>query len=233
LDSRAGLVAQSDVVLSICPPHAAESVAAAMADSGFAGIYMDANPISPQRNRDIATRLAANGARVVDGGIIGPAEAGPGALRLYLSGEAAAMAVVVRLFVGADLTVTSVSGGVGAASALKLAYSLSQKAGRALAALSYALAERHTVAGELRAVAESMKNNPLSDPEYLAVAASRGWRWVAEMSEISDSLTAAGLPGRLPLEAGDVFARWAELKDSEQPDLSLVLKALSEQTTVS
>ena len=61
-----------EILLSICPPHAAVEVARAA--SGFAGIYVDANAIAPDTARAIA-RLQP---RLVDGGIVGPPPTGLG-----------------------------------------------------------------------------------------------------------------------------------------------------------
>lgn len=221
------VVAQSEIILAVCPPHAAEEVAASVADRGFAGTYVEGNPISPRRIRTIARILAANGAAVVDGCVIGPAEPGPSGMRLYLSGEPESTADVTRAFELSDLRVLPLEGGIGAASALKLSYALSQKIGRALAAVSYALAEQHAVRGALRVEAEALTGNPLDDPDYLRVVAPRGWRWAPEMAEISDALADAGLPDRLPLAAVDVFARWNDFKDHDNPDLPSILRSLS------
>src|SRR3954454_21128197 len=68
-----------EILLSICPPHAALDVA--QAASGFAGIYVAANPIPPAT----AGAVAALQPRLVDGGIVGPPPTGPGTTRLYLS----------------------------------------------------------------------------------------------------------------------------------------------------
>lgn len=64
------LVEQSDVVLSVCPPHAALDVARSAA--GFQGVYVDANAVSPATAREIAGVVEAGGATFVDGGIVGP-----------------------------------------------------------------------------------------------------------------------------------------------------------------
>src|SRR5438093_5370967 len=37
----------SDVIVSVCPPHAARDVAAAVAGARFSGVYVDANAVSP------------------------------------------------------------------------------------------------------------------------------------------------------------------------------------------
>src|SRR5215211_2097423 len=46
-----------EVIISICPPHAAEEIAVSVSDSGFRGLYLDANAISPQRTASIAQML--------------------------------------------------------------------------------------------------------------------------------------------------------------------------------
>src|ERR1700742_3307908 len=56
------LLARADVVVSICPPAAAEALAESVA--GFAGTFVDANAVSPMRK----ARLGAPfGERFVDG----------------------------------------------------------------------------------------------------------------------------------------------------------------------
>ena len=47
LDSVEDLCATTEGIISICPPHATEQVAREVADHGFAGLYLDANAISP------------------------------------------------------------------------------------------------------------------------------------------------------------------------------------------
>src|ERR1700679_1731987 len=59
---------QSEVILSICPPHAAMDVARSVA--GFQGVFVDANATSPETARTIETVIA--GGSFVDGGIVGP-----------------------------------------------------------------------------------------------------------------------------------------------------------------
>jgi 3-hydroxyisobutyrate dehydrogenase-like beta-hydroxyacid dehydrogenase len=61
----AGLCRSCEILLSVCPPHAALDVARAAA--GFTGLYVDANAISPETARTIGGIHA----RFVDGGIVG------------------------------------------------------------------------------------------------------------------------------------------------------------------
>jgi len=116
----AALVAQSDFILSICPPDAAVEVARSAAARRFAGVYIDANAVSPATARTIAAIIEGAGGRFVDGGIIGPPPAKRGKSRLYLSGREAAL--VAALFDASALEAIAMDGTVGAASALKMTY---------------------------------------------------------------------------------------------------------------
>ncbi|HEX9336116.1 MAG TPA: NAD(P)-binding domain-containing protein, partial [Pseudonocardiaceae bacterium] len=69
--SLAEMLAGSEMVFSICPPANAEQLANEIAEHGFHGLFVDANAINPTRMTRIADRVAAAGARVVDGAIIG------------------------------------------------------------------------------------------------------------------------------------------------------------------
>src|SRR5215467_12153702 len=97
---------QSEVILSICPPHAALDVA--VAAQGFRGLYVDANAVSPATARKIASVVSDGGATYVDGGIIGPPPRERGSTRLYLSGPQAAAAA--RLFDGTALDARPIAG---------------------------------------------------------------------------------------------------------------------------
>ena len=51
------LVSICPTLVSVCPPDAAEEVAADVASAGFDGIYVDANALAPQTARRIGERL--------------------------------------------------------------------------------------------------------------------------------------------------------------------------------
>ena len=59
----AGLAAQADVIVSVCPPHAALEVAPA-GGAGFGGVYADANAISPATAREVARIVEGGGAQL-------------------------------------------------------------------------------------------------------------------------------------------------------------------------
>jgi 3-hydroxyisobutyrate dehydrogenase-like beta-hydroxyacid dehydrogenase len=179
------LVAEADVILSICPPHAALDVARACA--GFRGIYVDANAISPARAREVAALQP----RYVDGGIVG----GPDAPALYLSGGEAA--VVARLFPSLETHV------VPDASAVKMVFAAWTKGTAALLLAIRETAVHYGVEEEWRAAAQL--DDRLARAE--ASAREKGWRWAGEMEEIADTFAAAGQPEGFHRAAAEVFRR--------------------------
>jgi 3-hydroxyisobutyrate dehydrogenase-like beta-hydroxyacid dehydrogenase len=219
------LAAETGIILSVCPPHAALPTARAVAAAGFPGIYVDANAISPGTARDVRTIIEAAGGRYVDGGIIGspPAPArpghrtGPGGTRLYLAAgpagreEAVPAAEVAVLFEGTALNpVILRNGNLTAASALKMAYAAWTKGSGALILAVRALARAEGVEDSL--VAEWALSQPGLEGRSRGAAesaAAKGWRWAGEMEEIAASMTADGLPGGFHQAAAEVFRRAA------------------------
>ena len=211
----AGLVREADVIVSVCPPHAALDVARQV--TGFGGVYVDANAVSPGTAREIARIVEAGGASYVDGGIIGTPPVAPGFIRLYLSGARAGE--VQRLFAGGDVDARVIGGGASvassaaatsavAASAVKMAYASWTKGSAALLLTARALARAEGVEEAL--LAEWGISQPgLAERSAGAAgsAAAKGWRWVAEMEEIAAAMAAAGLPGGFHRAAAEVYRR--------------------------
>ncbi|MBV9205224.1 MAG: NAD(P)-dependent oxidoreductase [Actinobacteria bacterium] len=200
-----GLVRRADVVVSVCPPHAALDLARQVAGSGFGGRYLDANAISPQTAREVAAIVAAAGASFVDGGIIGTPPVAPGFIRLYLSGTGAGEARA--LFAGTEVDARLVPS-PGTASAVKMAYAAWTKGTAALLLAARALARAEGV--EQTLLAEWAISQPgLADRSAGAAraAAGKGWRWIAEMEQIAATMAAAGLPDGFHRAAAEVYRR--------------------------
>ncbi|MFI2618502.1 DUF1932 domain-containing protein [Streptomyces sp. NPDC018584] len=227
-DSLDEALARSEIVLSICPPQAAEDVATTVADHAFSGVYVDANATNPQRMQRIAEEIRP-GTVVLDGAIFGPPPSSQRAARLYLAGEADAVDTMEPLFKDTALHVRRVSGGIGSASALKMAFASYQKAARTLAGVAHALADAHGVGDELTAEAQTMESNILSDPGYLPSVAARAWRWALEMEDIAETLRAANLPADMAEAAAAVMSRWEGDKDQYDLELADVLAHLRSQ----
>lgn len=191
---------RSDVVLSVCPPHAAADVAQAVA--AFEGIYVDANAIAPATSSAIGERRP----RYVDGGIIGPPPRSSGTTRLYLSGPDAAE--VAALFAGTAVDARVLSDRIGDASALKMVYAAWTKGTAAL------LLAIENVARATGVDAALHREWTLSLPELgddaaraAKSAAAKGWRWVGEMEEIASTFAAADQPDGFHRAAADIFRR--------------------------
>jgi 3-hydroxyisobutyrate dehydrogenase-like beta-hydroxyacid dehydrogenase len=193
---------RASVIISVCPPHAAVDVACSVA--GFGGMYVDANAVSPQTARRVCEIVTEGGARYVDGGIIGPPPVSPGSTRLYLSGAPADE--VRALFDGTVLDARIAGGGPWSASALKMAYASWTKGSAALLLAARELADAEGVANALDAEWE-LSQPGLADRHRAAErsAASKGWRWIAEMTEIAATMAAAGLPEGFHAAAAEMF----------------------------
>jgi hypothetical protein len=177
------LLLEANVILSICPPHAALDVARACA--GFEGIYVDANAISPMHAQEIGELQS----RFVDASIIG----GPGAPLLCLTGAEAAD--VASLFSLETRLVPN-------ASALKMAYAAWSKGTAALLLAIRDVAQSFGVEEDWRALVPELLDR-LVDAERSAAA--KGWRWIGELEEIADTFAAAGRPDGFHRAAAEVY----------------------------
>ncbi len=221
------LVQASDVILAVCPPHAALELARSVATYNFTGIYMDANAVSPSTTERIGETMTHAGASFVDGGIIGPPVRRGETTRLYLSGSRSAE--VATLFSGSMLDARVIGELPGSASALKMTYAAWTKCRDALILGIRALA---SIKGVEKALLQEWA---LSQPELAGLAtqaaesaAPKAWRYVGEMREIASTFEAAGLPPGFHMAATDIFERLETFKDCTDPPpiLSAVVDTL-------
>ena len=211
-------------MLSICPPHAAEDVAAEAAGCGFAGLYVDCNAVSPERTRGIQRIVEKSGADYIDGGIIGgPAWTHEAETSLYLSGPRAAE--VSACFADSPLSAPVISERIGAASALKMGYAAFTKGTTALLTAILGMVEKEGVRTDLaRQWGDAFTARTV---RRVCDNTAKAWRFEGEMHEIAATFHAAGLPGGFHQAAAEVFRRLAGFKDhGETPDIEAVLEAL-------
>jgi 3-hydroxyisobutyrate dehydrogenase-like beta-hydroxyacid dehydrogenase len=194
------LCRRCEILLSICPPHAAVDVARAA--SGFTGVYVDANAIAPGTARAIAEFQP----HFVDGSIVGPPPTRAGTTRLYLSGHEAAR--IATLFAGTNVDARVNAAEPGAASALKASYAGWTKGS---AALLLTVRELARAEGVEDALLEEWRLSLPELEEQLAgaerSARRKGWRWIGEMEEIAHSMSAHDLPAGFHEAAAEVFRR--------------------------
>ena len=229
----AELMRRAEVIMSVCPPHAALDIARQV--GGFGGVYLDANAISPATAREVAGLVEAGGASYVDGGIIGTPPVAPGFIRLYLSGRKAgdlrtlfdgspvdarvvdhdtesgtAASGTAASGTAASGTAASGTAASGTASAVKMAYASWTKGTAALLLAARALARAEGVEETL--LAEWGISQPGLDERSVAAAgaaAAKGWRWIAEMEEIAATMAAADLPAGFHQAAAEIYRRFS------------------------
>lgn len=229
IESLADLCKECEVILSVCPPHAAEDVGNSVINEGFSGMYLDANAISPVRARTLGGKMNSAGIGFVDGGIIGGPAWEPKSTWLYLSGGKAEM--IASIFSSGPLETKVIGNETGRASALKMCYAAYTKGTTALLSAILAVAESNGVQSELA------KHWEMDDAGFFEQATRRArrvtakaWRFEGEMREIAETFEEAGLPDGFHNAAAEVYRRMAGFKDAPQiPELADVLKALSQK----
>lgn len=217
------LVKDSDIILSVCPPHDAEDVARQVKQRAFPGLFVDCNAIAPEKSRQIAKRFGYQ--NFVDGGIVGgPAWKSESGTRLYLSGDRSKE--IAALFNNSPLETTIIPGEIGAASAMKMVFAAYTKGTTALLAAILGVAEKEGV----RNVLESQWGQTFTEQTHQRVVANsaKAWRFEGEMQEIAATFENAGLPGGFHAAAAVVFERLAQFKDEPAADIVELLKALNQ-----
>lgn len=217
------------VVLSVCPPHAAQEVAEAVLASGFKGVYVEANAIAPQRAREIGALLGEGGIEFVDGGIVGGPVWEAGSTWLYLAGPKAED--VADLFGAGPLRCKVLGEEIGQASGLKMSFAAYSKGSTALICGVVAASEAMGVREELLWL-WGQDGDDLAEEsvQRMRRVTAKAWRFAGEMEEIAATFGGAGLPDGFHLAASEVYARMAGFKDAEgMPELDEVLGALLER----
>jgi 3-hydroxyisobutyrate dehydrogenase-like beta-hydroxyacid dehydrogenase len=226
----AGTLAQvcrtCSVVISVCPPHAAEDVAQQVVAQSFAGLYLDANAISPERTIRIGQRVTEAGASFVDGSIIGGPAWEPGRTWLYLSGPDAHAAAAC--FSAGPLETSVIGESIGKAAALKMCFAAYTKGSSALLCAILAAAEGLGVWEELKHQ-WSRGGSDFAEQavERVRRVTAKAWRFAGEMEEISATFDSVGVPGGFHAAASDIYRRITGFKDAAStPPLEDVVAAL-------
>jgi 3-hydroxyisobutyrate dehydrogenase-like beta-hydroxyacid dehydrogenase len=217
LGTVARLKDSCEIVLSVCPPHAA--VATAREFSDFDGLYADLNAVSPATTEQVAGLVG----RFVDGGIVGPPPRREGTTRLYLSGQDAG--TVAGLFAGTDLGTRVLSSRSGDASALKMVYAAWTKGTTAMLLAVRAAARSLGVDEELLREWElSQPALPERSAQSARLGLERGWRWAFELEEIGRTFAGTGLPDGFGMAAAEIYG---QLPKGAGSDLETALSFLT------
>ncbi len=215
-----------EIILSICSPHEAENVARSVIETGFRGLYLDANAIAPQRSIKIGKLMETRGIHFVDGGIIGGPAWTPKETWLYLSGDAATE--VASCFELGPLEIKVIGTEIGKASALKMCYAAYSKGTTALLAAVLAASESLGVRENLYEQWD-MDTTSFSDQVSQRVrnVTRKAWRFEGEMKEIAQTFQEEGLTNEFHEAAADIYHRMAGFKDeTDTPSLHEIIQSL-------
>jgi len=224
LPSLQSLCDTCDLLISVCPPHAALELAELVMACNFQGIYADVNAVSPTTVTTIASKLEKAGIEVVDGGIIGLPPVTRGTTWLYLSGKAAA--TVMDCFDAGPLETEVLSDRIGQASGLKICFAANSKGTAALHTAILAAADNMGVRGALE------NQWDIFNPGFTAKShvrirqvARKSWRFTGEMKEIAATLESNGLPREFFDAAAEIYERQITFKDVEkEPAIEAILE---------
>jgi len=216
----------SEIILSVCPPHAAEDIAKSVIEQGFKGYFLDANAISPHRAMKIGKMMESKGVRFIDGSIIGGPAWTPNETTLYLSGRDAK--IISDCFSNGLLETSIIGEETGKASALKMCYAAYSKGTTALLIAILATAESLGVRDKLYEQWNMDDSSFSEQTNRRAIrVTAKAWRFEGEMHEIADTFHKAGLPNGFHEAAAEIYHRLAGFKDApEKPTLEDVLEAL-------
>ena len=214
----AHLCRRCDFLISVCPPHAAADVARQV--EGFAGIYLDANAVSPETARRIGHRCRVSSTAASSGrlraspeprGSTCPAQRrdrSPRCSKTRPSRRRSFRASPVRH----QRSRWPTRPGQG-----------QRRAPVATRSLARAEGVEQTFVEEWR------MSQPGLDAQSVAAsrsAVAKGWRWVGEMHEIASKFAASGLPREFHDAAAEVYRRASQQSEVGEPDLDRLLEAI-------
>ena len=208
------LVELSEVIVSVCPPHAALEVADRVASRGFTGLYLDANAVAPA----VARRISERFEQFVDGGVVGPPPTKPGTTRLYVSGDRAPE--VGEIWAGSNLEVRVVDDRPGSASAVKAAFASWTKGTAALLVAIRAFAEAEGVTDAILGEWETSIPELVDRSSRVGVLAQKAWRFAGEMDGLADAFAEHTLPDGWQRAAAEIYRR---IQDVGSGDIDTVI----------
>jgi 3-hydroxyisobutyrate dehydrogenase-like beta-hydroxyacid dehydrogenase len=221
------LCTECELLISVCPPHAAEAVAQQVLATPFRGVYLDVNAIAPQRVIRMGQAMSQAGMMFIDGGIIGGPAWELNKTVLYLSGPHADE--ISPCFSEGLPDIRILGDSIGTASAMKMCYSAYSKGSTALLSAVLAAAEQLEVE-DILVDQWDRDHRGFSEQviQRIRTSARKAWRFEGEMEEIAATFAAVGLPDGFHSAAAQIYHRLEDLKDAPTvPLLEDVIDALN------
>ena len=216
-----------DILISVCPPHAAIEQAKQVIACGFKGVYADINAIAPDTVCAMEDSMNNTDIQLVDGGIIGLPPTKPGTTWLYLSGKQAQ--TVADCFNQGPLETEVLGDQIGQASGLKMCFAANSKGTAALHTAILSAAENMGVRQALEKQWDIYTTGFTEKSQgRIRQVARKAWRFSGEMKEIAATLEANELPRGFFDAAAEIYERQTGFKDiPDEPGIEAILDAVN------
>ncbi len=212
-DNLENSIFESDLVISILVPDAAKDLAIQV--SKFSKklnkeiYFADLNAVSPETVQSMKDILSDSKVKFIDGGIIGAPPKGNNIPRVYVSGEHSAYFTKLD---GLGMKVMDMSGDIGSASAMKMAYASITKGYSSLLIAAITLSIRTNNFHHLMDELEFSQSNVFKDLNNLKSIPSKAHRWIGEMEEISKTFIENNITGDFHKASGSIYRNVSDSK---------------------
>lgn len=212
-DNLENSIFESDLVISILVPDAAKDLAIQV--SKFSKklnkeiYFADLNAVSPETVQSMKDILSDSKVKFIDGGIIGAPPKGNNIPRVYVSGEHSAYFTKLD---GLGMKVMDMSGDIGSASAMKMAYASITKGYSSLLIAAITLSIKTNNFHHLMDELEFSQSNVFKDLNNLKSIPSKAHRWIGEMEEISKTFIENNITGDFHKASGSIYRNVSDSK---------------------
>lgn len=187
------LLGRADIVLSILVPEraveVAREVAGWVAETGTPLAFADCNPVAPATALEMAAIIDGAGGRYIDAGIVGSPPGRGEPPRFYASGPNEA---ILAQLDGRGISVPTMGGDNGRASAIKMCYASLSKGASALYTNAALVAWNLGIYDEFIAEMEFSQQAVLRNMQGVNGLGAKAFRWIEEMEQIATTFGAAG-----------------------------------------
>ena len=201
------LLDRADIVLSILVPERAVEVAQQIADwirtSGKPLPFADCNPVAPATALQMAEIVDGAGGKYIDAGIIGSPPGRGEPPRFYASGPNEG---ILAQLDGRGISVPTMGGDNGRASAIKMCYASLSKGAASLYTNALVAAWNLGIFDDFISEMEFSQQAVLRNMQGVNGLGAKAFRWIEEMEQISATFGAAGATPHMHKGAADTYA---------------------------
>lgn len=237
------VVAESDIVVSLVAPEAAEEVGMKVADAlkrtGSKPIFVECNATAPDRTRRIGKAIMDAGGRYVDGCVVGPASRlGHDWSVCYLSGEPAPE---LAALIGDAFPVHVFDDGIDTVSGFKMTYASFNRGLGSLLVESFIMAERYGALDNVLTYMYKRFPDIMKQMDYyLPGMPAQAVRRVGEMLDVAGTMEARGMQPSMVPQAVKILRAIAQAdlkevdpKASNREQVAQVIRIMSEADILS